>query len=149
MKMTVQTFIPQVGTVFPFSRVCAPVDPLSESSGEVRRPMKAVGDLVAQDFFGFRKRSLFGDFRIVLPSEIPSRSGSVSQMLVLSATEPLRAEAPVRWARASTRVVLPEEGCPTKARLRMARGPVDIEFTLRSGLRTRPWCDAGEKRRLS
>jgi hypothetical protein len=39
-------------------------------------------------------------------------------MLVLSATEPFRGEAPTRCARASTSVVLPAEGWPTKAMLR-------------------------------
>src|SRR5262249_35203913 len=46
--------------------------------------------------------------------------------LVFSATEPLRGEAPVRWASASTRLVFPDEGWPTKAMLRMLAAGVDI-----------------------
>src|SRR5687767_13921251 len=47
-------------------------------------------------------------------------------MLVLSATLPLRGDAPSRKAMASTRVVLPADGCPTKAMLRNASRAVLI-----------------------
>jgi len=46
----------------------------------------------------------------------------------LSATEPLRGDAPARLARVSTRVDFPEDGCPTKQTFRMDWDPLVISW---------------------